>query len=184
MSEQLREIGLRVRELREINSVSADALAKTLDMTAKSYQDFEAGLVDLPISALFKIARTFKVELTELLTGKAPKLHEYCLVKKDKGVNVDRVQQYHYQSLAHNYANKKAEPFLVTVEPQPENVPVPLRAHSGQEFYYVTKGTLKVVIHKHEVIMTVGDSLFFDSGYEHGMKALNNESAQLLAIIF
>jgi len=71
----------------------------------------------------------------------------------------------------------------VTVDPGPEDAPDHLNSHPGQEFNYVLEGTLRIVLGSHEIILNQGDSLFFDSGIEHGMKALNGMSARFLAVI-
>lgn len=184
MPEQIRQIASRIRELREIAGVAIETLANEFNIATETYRDYESGQTDIPVSILLNIARKFNVDLTEILTGDAPRLHEYCLVRKGKGVSVDRRKEYRYQSLAYNYVHKKAEPFLVTVDPQFEEAPIPLNSHPGQEFNYVLKGTLKVVVHKHEVVLNEGDSLFFDSGFEHGMKALGGAPVEFLAIIF
>jgi quercetin dioxygenase-like cupin family protein len=47
----------------------------------------------------------------------------------------------------------------------------------------VIEGTVKVIVGKHELVLNEEDSLFFDSGLEHGMKALNGKPARFLAII-
>jgi quercetin dioxygenase-like cupin family protein len=99
-------------------------------------------------------------------------------------VSVERRKEYKYQNLAYNFVHKKAEPFLVTVEPDSDNSPIHFNSHPGQEFNYVLEGTLKIVINGHELILNEGDSLFFDSGANHGMKALNEKPAKFLAIIF
>jgi mannose-6-phosphate isomerase-like protein (cupin superfamily) len=70
------------------------------------------------------------------------------------------------------------------VPDEPDDAPFPLNSHRGQEFNYVLSGTLKIVVHKHELVLNEGDSLFFDSSFEHGMKALGGKPAQFLAIIF
>jgi len=95
---------------------------------------------------------------------------------------IERRKDYKYQSLAYNFANKKIEPFLVTVEPD-SNSEVNYNSHPGQEFNYVIEGVLKVIINGHEIILNEGDSLFFDSGAKHGMKAMNGKPAKFLAII-
>jgi quercetin dioxygenase-like cupin family protein len=96
---------------------------------------------------------------------------------------VERRKQYKYQNLAYNFIHKKAEPFLVTVAPESENTPFHFNSHPGQEFNYVLKGRLKVIIDDNELILEAGDSLFFDSNYPHAMKALDNQTAEFLAII-
>jgi transcriptional regulator with XRE-family HTH domain len=180
---ELKQVATRIRELREIAGVSAETLAKQFNIPLEEYLQYESGNTDIPVSVLFEIASKFNVELTAILTGENPHLHTYSLVRKGKGVGVERRKDYSYESLASNFIHKKAEPFLVTVEPEPEDAPLHLNSHPGQEFNYVLKGELRIVVDKHEVVLQEGDSLFFDSGCGHGMKALNGQPAQFLAII-
>jgi len=42
---------------------------------------------------------------------------------------------------------------------------------------------MMTIIDGHEIIMNEGDSIYYDSGYNHAMKALNNEQVKFLAII-
>jgi mannose-6-phosphate isomerase-like protein (cupin superfamily) len=184
MSEQIQQIAQRIKELREIAGIPVEMLANEFNIAPDIYRDYESGKVDIPISVLINISRKFSVEMTEILTGGMPRLHEYCLVRKGKGAGVQRRKEYSYQSLAYNYSHKSAEPFLVTVPSSPDNAPFPLNSHSGQEFNYVISGTLKIIINKHEILLNEGDSLFFDAGFDHGMKAVGGKPAQFLAIIF
>lgn len=180
---QIKQIAARIRELREIYSVPAENLAEELGITSEKYMDYENGVEDIPVSILYKIANRFDVELTELLTGRNPKLQTYCLVRKGKGVSVERRKEYKYQSLAYNFINKKAEPFLVTVEPKPDGHPISYNSHPGQEFNYMLEGEMLIYIDGYEILLREGDSLFFDSSIQHGMKAVGNKPAKFLAII-
>lgn len=183
MSEQIKQIALRIKELREISKVSAEDLAVQLKVPVETYIQYESGTCDIPVSFLYEIANRFSVDLTAILTGEDPKLHTYSLVRKDKGIEVNRRNEYKYQHLAYNFLHKKAEPFLVTVEPDSEDSPIQSNSHPGQEFNYCLQGTLKIVIDGHEIILNEGDSVFFDSSAKHGMKALNRKTAKFLAII-
>lgn len=183
MSEQIKQIAARIKELREISGLSVETLAKELNIPVETYIEYESGNVDIPVGFLHKVSNRFKVDMTALLTGEEPKLRNYCLVRKGKGVSVDRRKAYKYQNLAYNFLNKRAEPFLVTVEPKPNGTPVEFNSHPGQEFNYVLEGRLKVVINGYELILEEGDSLYFDSGLEHGMQALDGKAAKFLAII-
>jgi mannose-6-phosphate isomerase-like protein (cupin superfamily) len=183
MSEHIRQIAMRIRELREIAGMPADLLAGEFHIEPAVYRGYESGMVDIPVSVLLDIAKKFNVDLTEILTGGSPRLHEYCLVRKGKGVIVEREKSYEYQSLAYNYIHKKAEPFLVTVPPEPDDAPIPANSHPGQEFYYMLEGTMKVVINKHELMMYEGDSLFFDATFAHGMKTVGSKPAKFVALI-
>ena len=183
MQEPIRQIAERIKGLREIYGLTAETLARELGVPAPEYHAYEAGEADIPVGVLFKAAHRFGVELTELLTGEQPRLRTYALTRKGRGVTVERRRQYRYQSLAHNFVHKKAEPFLVTVDPEPADAPFHLNSHPGQEFSFVLEGSLRVRMGEHEVTLEEGDSLLFDSAVEHGVKALGGKPARFLAVI-
>jgi quercetin dioxygenase-like cupin family protein len=183
MPTEIKEISERIKLLREISGLSCEEAARMLGIPLEEYIIYESGEADIPISVLLKLSDEFHVELTALLTGKEPKLQSYCLVRKGKGLDVERRKAYKYNNLAYNFINKKAEPFLVTVEPLPDNSPIPRNSHPGQEFNYVLEGSVKIILNQHVIILNEGDSLYFDSSIPHGMQALNNKTARFLAII-
>ena len=183
MEEEIKQIATRIKEIREIYGYTQEQLADELKITVDLYRNYESGNEDIPVGILYKIAQKFNMELSSLITGEEPRLRTYALTRKGKGVSVERRKDYKYQSLAYNFILKKAEPFLVIVEPEPEGHPLKLNNHPGQEFNYVLSGKLKVILDGNEIILNPGDSLYFDSGKEHGMKALNGEPAQFLAVI-
>ena len=183
VQEELKMVAARMKGLREINGVSVETLAKELGITKSLLLDYESGEVDIPVGILFQVAQRFGVELSSLITGEEPRLRTYAVTRKGKGVSVERRQDYKYQSLAYNFINKKAEPFLVIVEPEKEPAPVNFNSHPGQEFNYVLEGTLKVILNGYEVVLDEGDALFFDSSMEHGMKAMGGRPAKFLAVI-
>lgn len=184
MSEQIKQIASRIKDLREIAGITIEDLAKELGISVETYKQYENGSIDIPIGFLYELANKFHVELTALLTGEEPKLRTYCLVRKDKGVSVTRRTPYKYLSLAYNFINKKAEPFRVSVEPSGDDEPVHFNSHLGQEFNYVLEGTLMIYIDGHQLILNEGDSLYFDSSCSHGMKAVGGKPAKFLAIVF
>jgi transcriptional regulator with XRE-family HTH domain len=180
---EIREIAERIKELREVSDITVESLAKELGIGADTYRQYESGACDIPVSVLYEIAGKFNVELAELLTGEHPRLSTYSLVRRGKGVDIKRSHHYDYQSLAPNFVHKRMEPMLVTVEPKKDAGDGETNSHPGQEFDYVTKGTLAVTIDDHELILSEGDALFFDSNHPHSMRALNDQPAQFLAII-
>lgn len=184
MSEQAKLIALRLKELREIEGISAQSFAKELNIDIQTYLDYEKGDADIPVSLLCDAASKLKVDLTTLLTGQQPKLHMFSYVKNGEGLDVERSKQYKYKNLAYNFLNKKAEPFLVTVDPMPDDAPISLNTHPGQEMDYVLEGTIIVKVGDQTLTLNEGDTLYYDSNYPHGMKAVGNKSAKFLAIIF
>ncbi len=183
MTEQIKQIAARIREIREISGVSAEVLALKLGLPEELYNRYESGDTDIPVGIVFEISEMFNVELSVLLGGNNPKLHVYSIVRKGKGLRLERRQQYRYESLAWNFMNKKAEIFMVTIDPKPEDTLLEFNSHPGQEFNYVLEGAMMTILDGHEIILSEGDSIFFDSGYNHAMKALNNEQVRFLAMV-
>ncbi len=183
MTENLKQIAMRMKTLREISGVSAESLAGELKIAEDLYEEYESGSADIPVSILLELARKFNVELTALLTGAEPKLHRYSLVRGGKGVAVERRKEYKYQDLGYNFIHKKMETFLVTVPPALQDEKLHCYKHPGQEFTYVLEGRLKIVLDGHELVLTRGDSLYFDSGMEHAMLAMDNAPAKFISVV-
>lgn len=183
MTDQIQLIASRIKELREISGISLESFAHELNVEKDLLFNFESGKTDIPVGFLIKVAHRFNMELAALLSGDQPKLHVYSVVRKGKGLNVERRKQYNYENLAWNFIHKKVEPFIVTVVPYQDGRTPEFNAHPGQEFNFVLEGNLMVVVDGHEINLNEGDSIYFDSGYQHAMYALNNQQARFLAII-
>ena len=182
MSESLKQIAERIREVRETCGLSPEQAALELRIPSDVYIQYETAGTDIPISVLYEMARIFRVDLTELLTGKPPRLHNYSVVKDGEGVEVERYKGYRFQSLAFNFKNKKIEPLLVTIEPE-DNKQMSLVTHPGQEFNYVLQGTIKVILGGTAITLSKGDSIYFDPAIPHGQMAVDGKSAQFLTVI-
>jgi len=181
MTEKLDEIGSRLRELRELNRVEPVDMAQHLKVPVETYNCYEEGKLDIPASILIGIARKLNVDLGLILTGEESKMNIFTVTRKGDAVEVEHRKEYHSQSLAGKFAHKKAEPFIVTIDPKKDKPR--LYNHSGQEFDYVLEGTLKLTINENAIILNEGDSIFFDSSYKHIMEALNDKPVKLLAVV-
>ena len=121
MQERIKEVADRIKELRDILEISSNDMSTYLRISQEKYLRYENGEEDIPASILYEISRKLGVEMSILLTGETPRMHYFSVTRNGQGVSVERRKQYKYQSLASNFINKKAEPFVVTVEPKPEN---------------------------------------------------------------
>ncbi|MDR3020148.1 MAG: cupin domain-containing protein [Treponema sp.] len=184
MKEDVKEIASRVRELREISEVSEESLALELGFDPKEYSLWEAGEKDFPVGALVEIADRFNVDLSELLTGAASKLKTFCVTRAGQAPEVSRRPMYAYWNLAYNFHRKKAEPFIVEAAAETESKPINLNTHPGQEFNYVLEGRLLISISGHDIELSPGDCVYYDSNEPHGMKALGGKPCRFLAIVF
>jgi len=184
MNNQLQEIAERLCGLRELMNVSAEEMAQVCHVSVGEYSGYESGDNDIPVSALQNISRKYNIELTALLFGAEPHMKAFYLTRAGQGTAMERTKAYKYQSLAAGFVGRKADPFIVTVEPAAENTPMHLNSHNGHEFNYVLEGSMLLSIDGHELTLHKGDSIYFDSTRPHGMKALNGKTVKFLAIIF
>jgi len=166
------QIASRIRELRDVLNLSVDEVAAKLNISVEAYKDYEDNKHVIPISTLNALAEIMKVDFTVLLTGEAPRMAQYSLVRGGNGVHVERYPGYNFQSLAYNFKNRTMEPMLVCLEPHDEDGEPALVTHGGQEFNLVLEGTVKVVLGTHEFILNTGDSLYFDPSIPHGQRAV------------
>ena len=178
------EIIERVKVLREIEEISAETLAAELGFEIGEYYQWESGEKDFPVGSLVEIAARFKVDLSELITGKTSKLTTFCLTRANEAPEVSRRPMYGYWNLAYNFHRKKAEPFLVEADAGTGEKPLSLNTHPGQEFDYVLEGRLLISISGHEMELGPGDCVYYDSNEPHGMKALDGKRARFIAIVF
>ncbi|HOD99621.1 MAG TPA: XRE family transcriptional regulator [Kiritimatiellia bacterium] len=183
MQEQRRDIAARLKERRELEEKSAQEVAAALGVSAEVYESYEAGSADIPASALHEAALFLNADLTELLTGEAPRMKIFCVTRQGGGVKVERRKDYQYRNLAANFAGRKMNAFEVTVPPDAGEAGTHANSHPGQEFNYVLEGRMRVTIHGNELILETGDCVYFDSNYGHAMQALDGRPVRFLAII-
>ena len=135
------------------------------------------------MNVLQTISRHYGISLDVLMFGEEPKMNAYFITRAGAGVSVERRKAYKYEALASGFRDRKADPFIVTVEPAPTDAPMHLNSHEGQEMNYVLEGRLLLSLNGKELVLNVGDSLYFDSSLPHGMKALDGRPVRFLAII-
>lgn len=183
MSDQIKQIAERLRGLREVLDLTPEEVAESCQLSVENYLGMESGEKDISVSALQKIARKYGVALDVLMFGEEPKMSSYFLTRYGTGVSVERTKAYKYQSLASGFRGRKVDPFIVTVEPKPENTPIYFNSHEGQEFNLVIEGRMLLNINGKELVLNPGDSLYFDSSVPHGMMALDGKTVKFLAVI-
>ena len=183
MNEQIKQIAERLAGLRDALEITPEEMAGVCNLTPEQYMKLESGTVDISVSVLHQISQAYGVELTTLMFGDEPKMSSYFITRKGKGIAVERTKAYKYQSLAAGFAGRKADPFMVTVHPTPDETPIYLNSHPGQEYNMVLTGRMLLQINNKELRLEEGDSIYFNSELPHGMKALDGEKVSFLAII-
>ena len=89
-------------------------MAQQTGLSAEEYLAAEDGKSDFTFTFLYNCAQAFGVDIIELLTGEAPHLSFYSIVRKGEGLSINRRAGFTYNHLAYRFSRKIAEPFLVT----------------------------------------------------------------------
>lgn len=78
MTEQLKEIAIRLKTLRQIMDVSAEEMAQVCGVTPKEYDAYERGDRDFSFSFIYNAANRLGVDVVDLMSGDSPKLSNMC----------------------------------------------------------------------------------------------------------
>lgn len=178
---QFKELAKRIAGLRDACGYTEEEFADQLGVDREVYRGYEETGFDVPASVLMSIANVCKVDMAVLLTGGSSHLDTYQVVRAGKGRVVERFPGYHFQDLAYNYAGKVMQPLLVTLGPSDE--PAALVTHAGQEFNYVTEGTVILVFADREITLEVGDSVYFNPQIPHGQRCGSDKPATFVTMI-
>ena len=180
MVDQIKEIGFRLKELRELRGYSVREIADKIGISMEEYRMYENGDKDFSFSIMYRLAEILEVDIVNILSGQSPKLMGCSVVRRGKGMRVQKDDAYEYKHLAYTFRNKKAEPFLVTIHP--DDV-ANMQRHDGQEFNYVLEGTLRFRLGDLTYDLEAGDSVYFDSGIDHMEMSANGEKVVFLAVV-
>ncbi len=182
---QLMDIALRIREMRDILGYSSQKMADLTEVSVDLYRQYETGTIDLPFTFLHKCAKIFGLEITDLLEGHSAKLSGYTVTRRGKGLVTASEDGITIQDMAPMFRQKLATPYWVTYKYSEElqNLPIHTTTHTGQEFDLVLKGAMRIKIGDREEILREGDSVFYKSSTPHGMIAIDGQDCVFLAMI-
>ncbi len=82
MTEQLRDIGHRLSDLRSIADMSIEGFCEKAGVTPQELAAYEKGEMDFSFSFLYNAARILGVDVIDLMSGDSPHLSGWCLVRK------------------------------------------------------------------------------------------------------
>ena len=185
MKGKMKEIAERMKGLRQLMELSTNEMAKLTDVSVEDYIAAESGENIFSFTFLYKCAKAFNVDITELISGESQRLKYYQVTRKDQGLEIEKRKEFKYSHLAAMVKHENSEPFLVTAEysKELERGDISLTTHKGEEFDYVIKGSMKVQIGDFVEVLYEGDSIYYDSGKEHGMVAIGGSDCKFIAIV-
>lgn len=183
MDDNIKQIGERLRGLREVLDIPAEEVAELCELPLEQYLKMERGEADPSVGSLALISRRYGIALDVLLFGEEPRMSGYFITRKNQGPSVERRKEYKYQSLASGFRRRKVNVFLTQVDPLPAGGAYRNNTHDGQEFNYVVEGRMEITIGEKTMTLAEGDSIYFDSSLPHNMKALDGKPVKFIVVV-
>ncbi|MBR4896532.1 MAG: cupin domain-containing protein, partial [Clostridia bacterium] len=182
---KIREMALRIRELREITRFTSAEMAEKTGVSVEEYLACERGEKDLNFAFIYRCALAFGVDVTDIIEGVSPTLRSYTMTRAGKGQRIDQAHGMEYYNLASSFLNRIAEPLYVhsTYSEEAQHKDIQLTSHAGQECDIVISGHLMVQVGHHKEVLGPGDSIYYDSSTPHGMIAVEKEDCYFYAIV-
>ena len=182
---KIREIASRIRELREIENLTVEEMAKKTDVSVEDYIKCENGEGDLNFAFIYRCSLALNVNVTDIIEGQSPKLKSFTVTRAKQGQEISNAHGMTYYNLAYAFQNRIAEPLYVrsVYDKDAQNKDIELTTHAGQECDIVVEGNLIVQIGEKREILGPGDSIYFDSNTPHGMIAANGQDCIFYAIV-
>jgi transcriptional regulator with XRE-family HTH domain len=170
--------GAKMEEMRLAKKMSLEQLANLTGLSQRYLRDIEQGIANPSVSVVIQIAKAFSIDSGSFLSAE-----DEAFEKKRMESFFKRTQAYSYKTLTPHAEKKHMKAFLVTIDPKQDHRMVDYR-HEGEEFVYVLKGEIEVIVGENQHLLKENETLHFDSGLAHKLRNLTEENAKLLVVIY
>ncbi len=182
-NEHLKDVALRIRNAREDLGFTVEIMAQNTDTTIEEYNAYENGLKDFDFTFIYKCAKCFNVDPTDLLKGASPTLTSYEVTRAGGGLPITRKEGNEYKNMASMFKNKTAEPYHVVIPYVENGDDHEASSHKGQELDIVIRGCLKITVGNNTEILSEGDSIYYNSAIPHKLVAEGGKDVEIYAIV-
>lgn len=175
-------IGQMIKELRSKRGMTLDEVAERSGCTPGFLSQVERNKAAPSVTTLYSIANALGVAVTDFFPD---------------GINPTKVtrretrENFHFDGSAVSYSRLTTklsygalEAFLMTFKPANQALPTDeFRAHTGEEFFYVLEGVLRLWIGDICYDLYSGDSVYFKSTAKHRFENRSNQPVIAFGLI-
>lgn len=174
------DVGSRLRELREIRSISMRALATKSGLSANALSMIERGKTSPSVSTLYKLADALGVSITSFFGTEEDK-QQIIFLRSDERTRIPFSRGI-FEGLGGERFLGRVEPFVLTLESGASSGPHTMN-HTGHEFVFCLRGELEYAVEKRVFLMSPGDSLLFAAQLRHKWKNPGRTVANALVVL-
>ena len=174
-------VGQRLRDLRTRNGLSLRALAELSGLNVNTLSLVENGKSSPSVSTLQQLALALGVPIASFFESEPEEKQViFTQVEKRPSAAFGTTQM---QNLGKDLAGSAVQPFVVTIEPGMGSGDQMI-VHTGYEFVYCLKGSIRYQIQEQEFNLKTGDSLLFEAHLPHCWENKGDETSQILLILY
>jgi DNA-binding transcriptional MerR regulator/quercetin dioxygenase-like cupin family protein len=155
-----RAIGVRLRQLRIHRGLSLTTVAKAINVTPTFLSALERSHTSAPVGTLRKLTEYFESSILEFFDPSEQNTH---LVRPDRRKVLEAGTGVRMELLA--WGNTVMEPHLFRITPKASSGES--YKHEGEEFLFVLRGELRMLLDGEEYRIRTGDSFYFESSTPH-----------------
>lgn len=168
------EIGSKIKELRLALSLTQGELADRCELTKGYISQLENELTSPSIATLVDILAALGTSLPEFFSSEKD---EQVVFTKDNFF-MKETQEQCITWLVPNSQKNNMEPVLMKIAPKTsltEDIP-----HDGEEFGYLLRGSIVLVLGKKRYTVKTGETFYFTSNKMHHIENESDQEAELL----
>ena len=178
MDDYLIGIGKRIKEIRKNGSLTISEIATRASVTAGLISRIENGRTIPSLPVLLKIINSLDIEVTDFFSG-MPQANgsNYIVSRKEENTTIET-----YSYIFGKQLNSLGfEAVMLQIHPNSKREKVVTDAY---EFKYMLYGECYYIINNEEVLLTEGDSIFFDGRIPHVPENRSTNIARMLVLYF
>jgi len=179
-------LGDRLRKARERRGLTIKELSTRTGIETDILKSIEANEMTPPLGGLVKLGKALDTRMSYFISSGVDKPVTVVHADQRRPVsrNIKAVSErygYFYESLAPEKANRRMEPFIVTLVPCDVVEP---STHDGQEFLLVLEGQMVARVGDRTESLGPGDAIYYDSSEPHYVRCAGGSKAKILAVIY
>lgn len=170
MTDELAQVGTRLRAARNDRGWTLDDLAERAGMSPSTLSRLESGKRQASLELLMPLTRQLGIRLDDLVSTQTP------------DPRVRRAPIRRQGMLIVPLAPEGAPISTYKITYPPVDSPPERRTHDGYEWLYVLSGRLRLLLGEQDLVLTRGEAAEFDTRTPHSMSAVGSRPAQVLSI--
>ena len=172
MSDELDQVGPRLRALRQERGVTLRDLAEETGISVSTLSRLESGQRRPTLEQLLPLARAHQVSLDELVDAPAT---------GDPRVQMRPIRRHGRTYLPLTRRPGGLQAYKIVLPPRPKDVPT-LSTHEGYDWTHVLSGRLRLVLGDRDLDLGPGETVEFDTRVPHWLGNTGAQPCEVLGL--